>query len=455
MTLDEQSVSLRMLDSIRTSIYFCIRSSLRDRAVTVNVSEQLGEQVALPTTGSYTPAERRKVILAAGLGWGLEYFDLMLVALLAKPIADTFGVGLSEMGTVLTTQLVFTAFGGVVFGRLADVYGRRRVLTWTIWIFGLATAACALAPTFGVVLVLRAICGFGVGGEWAVGFALLNEAWSPKRRGLAGGAVQAAIWPAFAIAIFVTGAVPHWRVAFAIGLVPVLAAIWVRISCPESKQWLALKAGAVKRVPSGDVTGLKELFRTHAKTLIVGTVVVFGAQYSYYVYSSWMPTYLKEDLGIAPGNAQTILYVAAALSCVAYIAAGWLSDIIGRRLSLLWFASVQLLAFAAFAALNFMDGGVEAILVAFFAISIGVGYFAIFGAWFGELFATPIRATGSSFCYSVGRGLAGFGPYLVASLAAEHGLGGGISTGLLAVLIMMVAATLLADRRGRDITAAE
>ncbi|WP_426241912.1 MFS transporter [Nocardioides sp. LHG3406-4] len=423
------------------------------------MSEVVQGQVVEPSEATYTSAERRKVIAASGLGWGLEFFDLTLVALLAKQISDDFDISLAQLGSVFTAQLIATALGGVVFGRLADLYGRKRVLTWTIWVFGLATAACALAPNLAVFLVLRVITGLGVGGEWAVGFALLNEAWSPKRRGLAGGAVQAAIWPAYAVAIFVTGAVSDWRHAFAIGIFPVLAAIWVRQSCPESKQWLALQRGegSARQLSERQKSSpLAELFSgDNLKTLLVGTIVVFGAQYSYYVYSSWMPTYLKGDLGIAPDTAQTVLYVSAAIALVSYVSAGALSDSFGRRRSLLLFATIQLAAFIVFAALNALDGATPLIIASYFVISFGLGYFAIFGAWFGELFATPIRATGSSFCYSVGRGFASFGPFIVGYLAADYGLGGGISTGLLAVLVMMGFACLLTDRRGRLITAAE
>lgn len=418
-----------------------------------------GDTTVEESETGYTSAERKKVIAAAGLGWGLEFFDLTLVALLAVQISDDFGISLAQMGSVFTAQLIATAIGGVIFGRLADLYGRKRVLTWTIWTFGVATAACALAPNLAVFLVLRVVTGLGVGGEWAVGFALLNEAWSPKRRGLAGGSVQAAIWPAYALAIFITGAVADWRWAFAVGVFPVIAAIWVRRSCPESKQWLALQRGegsARQRREDGKPSALSELFSgENLKLLTIGTIVVFGAQYSYYVYSSWMPTYLKDDLGIAAGTAQTVLYVSAAIALVSYVGAGGLSDSFGRRRTLLFFATIQFVGFVVFAGLNLIDGATAPIIGAYYVISFGLGYFAIFGAWFGELFATPIRATGSSFCYSVGRGFASFGPFIVGYLAADYGLGGGISTGLIAVLVMMGFACLLADRRGRVITAAE
>lgn len=413
---------------------------------------------AAAPTSAYSRRERGLIIAAAVSGWGLEYFDLVILSLLAQNVADHFGVSTAAIGGVFTAQLAATAVGGVVFGWLADRYGRRRVLTWTIWIFAIGTGLGALAPSFWVFVPLRMIAGIGIGGEWATGFALLNEAWSPKRRGLAAGAVQAAIWPAYALGIFVAGAVPDWRWAFAIGALPALVAVGIRYFCPESKQWLELqRAAAAGEVPVARArSGARVLVgRDMIRLVVLGTVLVFGAQYSYYVYSSWMPTFLKTGLGFDAASTQTVLYVSAAISFVSYLAAGMLGDRWGRRRSLLAFATVQLAAFVVFAALILSHASSGAVVAAYFAISFGLGYFAIFGAWFGELFATPVRATGSSFCYSVGRGLASFGPGLVGLLAAKFGLGGGISTGLFAVAIMMITARFLADRSGRAITASE
>ncbi|MBY4275491.1 MFS transporter [Rhodococcus fascians] len=408
------------------------------------------------TTKSYTGKDRRRIMAAASLGWGLEFFDLQLVSLLATPIADTFGVSKGQIGALFTAQLVATAFGGIIFGRLADVYGRKRVLTWTIWVFGLSTVLSAFAPTFWVFLLLRIVTGFGTGGEWAVGFSLLNEAWTPKRRGLAGGAVQSSLWFGYAAAILVTSTVTdeHWRWAFVIGGLPVLAAIWVRRSCPESKQWLAMRAGVESGKVSAQQNGLRMLARPEwLRIVVIATLVVMGGQYSYYVYSSWMPTYLKEDLGVSRDDANTILYISAAIALVSYLASGGLSDKIGRRSSLILFAVVQLVGFGLFTMFNINESSISLIVFSYFVISFGLGYFGIFGAWLGELFPTAIRASGSSVSYSIGRGIASTGPLIVGILAAKHGLAGGISTGAIAVVLMILFSFFLKDQKGREITA--
>src|SRR5690606_35400601 len=141
--------------------------------------------------------------------------------------------------------------------------------------------------------------------------------------------------------------------------------------------------------------------------------------FSYYVYSSWMPTFLKTDLALDAAATQQVLYASAAISLVAYLSAGALGDRWGRRRALLAFAAVQLVAFVVFAVLIATDAPTTPVVAAYFVISFGLGYLAVFGPWFGELFATPIRATGSSFCYSVGRGIASVGPGMVGLLASR------------------------------------
>lgn len=414
------------------------------------------------TEAAYTSKEKRLIIAAACLGWGLEFFDLQLLAFLAPQISEEFGVSQGLFGALFTTQLVATAVGGILFGWLADRYGRRRVLTWTILIFSISTALVAFAPSLAWIFVLRFITGLGTGGEWAVGFSLLNESWSPRRRGLAGGIVQAALWPGFALGIFVSTAVPDWRWAFAIGLLPALAALWIRYYCPESKQWLeyqrlkqqGLLPEELQR--TGERFQLRQIFGPDVlKLTILGTIVVFGAQYSYYVYSSWMPTFLQGALEYSAGQAANILYISAAISFISYVAAGYLGDFVGRRTSLLVFGTIQLAAFALFAFLYIGDAAPSAVVVSYFLISFGLGYFGIFGVWFGELFPTRIRASGSSFCYSMGRGFASVGPFLAGVLAANYGLGGGISTGVLSVLLMLGTAVFMQERKGRKITAVE
>jgi MFS family permease len=417
----------------------------------------------MPTASTpplYSETEKRNIILAACLGWGLEFFDLQLLALYASKIMEQFSISKATFGTLLTTQLIATAFGGILFGWLADLFGRRRVLTWTILVFSISTGLTAFVPNLESLYFLRALTGLGVGGEWAIGFSLLNEAWTPKRRGLMGGVVQASIWPAYALAIFVSSTVADWRIGFAIGILPALSAIWIRLKCPESKAWEEYnhmkKSGNLPKeiMEKSSRSPFSQLFfKDIIKLTIFGTLVVFGGQYAYYVFSSWMPTLFVEAFKLSPSEKANILYGGSAVSFVSYILAGWASDIWGRKKVFNIFAGIALLSYGLFAVFNLLGLSLTPIVLSYMLISFGIGFFGIFGIWFGELFPTRVRATGSSFCYSVGRGIASVAPTIAGILSLKYGLGGGISTGFIAIILLLLAGLGMKDRKGREINA--
>jgi MFS family permease len=393
------------------------------------------------------------------LGWGLEFFDLQLLSLYGPDIMNTMGITKAQFGSIATTQLLATALGGIFFGWLADIYGRKRTLMWTILLFSISTALVIFASNLATLYVLRFLTGMGVGGEWAIGFSLLNEAWQPKRRGLMGGIVQAALWPGYAAAIFVNQFVHDWRWGFAIGALPALAAFWVRYNVPESKVWLQYQELKKKGTLPAELkqvserTPLVQIFKKDViKHTILGTLIVLGGQYAYYVISSWMPTLLVDTYKLNPTDKANTLYLGAAIALFSYILAGGLSDKFGRKKVFFSFIIVCLLSFIGFAAVNLTGAGFGALILTYIIFNLGIGFFGIFGIWFGELFPTRIRATGSSFCYNVGRGLASFAPLVAGMIAGSQNLGMGMSTGLFAIILVLVVVPFMVERKGREIT---
>ncbi|MFC5137546.1 MFS transporter [Actinomycetospora rhizophila] len=410
----------------------------------------------------YTPGERRRILGAACLGWGMEYFDFMLPTLLAGAIMNHYGVSAGVFGVAIAGQLVGSAIGGVLFGWLGDRYGRRRTLIWSILIYSIATGLVFFAPNFAVFLVLRILTGIGTGGEWAVGFAWLNEAWAPKRRGLGGGVVQASLWPAYALAVLVAQLVVDWRVAFLLGVLPALACIWIRFGCRESRQWEELQARKAAGLLT-DTTAAKTsrspwrqlVAKDSLPIVLVGLVVAFGAQWVPYTATAWMPSMLKSDLGFDAGTASTVLYVAAAISFVGFILAGWLSDRWGRRPVFVAFAALQTVTFAVMLALAVSGEGLGNFVWLYLASSLFLGYFGIFGVWYGELFPTRIRSLGSAAAYNIGRGLSGIGTIIGGVVATSAGYGIAVGIAVVGAAIVTVAALFLRDRAGRVITADE
>jgi MFS family permease len=417
---------------------------------------------AVTTTAGYTPAERRRILGAACLGWGMEYFDFMLPTLLAGQIMAEFGITPGTFSLAIVLQLVGSAVGGLTFGYLGDRFGRRRTLIWSILIYSIATGLVFFAPNFAVFVALRFLTGIGTGGEWAVGFAWLNEAWAPKRRGLGGGVVQASLWPAYALAILVSQLVPDWRLAFFIGVLPALACVWIRLACPESRQWEELQ----QRRRTGDLpaevavkagrSAWSQLFmRDSLPIVLVGLVAAFGAQWVPYTATTWMPSLLREDLGLDGGTAGLVLYVATALSFVGFILAGWLSDTFGRRKVFVAFSGLQALTFAVMLVLALADTGISNFVWLYFFAALFLGYFGIFGVWFGELFPTRIRSLGSATAYNVGRGLSGAGTVIGGVIATSQGYAIAVGIAVFGAALVTIAALFLADRAGRAITAVE
>lgn len=409
---------------------------------------------------SYTPGERRRVLTAACLGWGMEYFDFMLPSLLAAPIMAAYGIGPGTFSVAILVQLIGSAVGGLAFGYLGDRFGRRRTLIWSILIYSIATGLVFFAPNFWVFVVLRFFTGVGTGGEWAVGFAWLNEAWSPKRRGLGGGLVQSSLWPAYALAILAAQTLPDWRYAFLIGVLPALACVWVRYATPESTQWTELQRRKAAGELSSDVaavarrSGWRQLFMKDSLPIVlVGLVAAFGAQWVPYTATTWMPSLLKSDLGYDANAASLVLYLASAISFVGFILAGWLSDRLGRRPVFLVFSGLQAVVFLVMFGLAVSGSGLGAFPWMYLLTSLFLGYFGIFGVWFGELFPTRIRSLGSAAAYNVGRGLSGLGTLIGGIVAAGSGYGIAVSIAGFGAALVFLSAFFLKDRAGREITA--
>ena len=134
----------------------------------------------------------RRALVAAGLGWALDAFDVMLFSLtLAAVIAD-LGLTKTQAGALGSITLLGGAAGGLIFGHVADRFGRTRALMASVLIYSVFTAACGLSQTLWQFAIFRALLGLGMGGEWASGAALVSETWPAKHRGRALGYMQSA-----------------------------------------------------------------------------------------------------------------------------------------------------------------------------------------------------------------------------------------------------------------------
>ncbi len=200
---------------------------------------------------------QRRAFFAAFLGWTLDSLDFFLLVFCVKAIAAEFRTQPSAvLGAVFLTQ-AFRPIGALLFGMLADRYGRRPVLMANILGFSAIELACAFAPSLSVLLVLRALFGIAMGGEWGVGAALAFESLPKEGRGMFSGILQegyamGSILASAAFALFFAGVHWHgivipgigWRGLFILGASPSVLAFYVQTRVEESPVWLA---GANKR----------------------------------------------------------------------------------------------------------------------------------------------------------------------------------------------------------------
>jgi MFS transporter, SHS family, lactate transporter len=193
-------------------------------------------------------AIQRKVVVASFLGWMLDAFDFFLLVFVIKDVAREFGTTRDTVAWAVTLTLALRPVGAFVFGRLADRFGRRPILMLDVGLYSLMGLASALAPNLVVFLVIRALFGIAMGGEWGIGASLTLESVNPKARGLVSGLLQSG-YPAGYLLASVVYALLYdsvgWRGMFVIGFVPALLVLYIRRHVPESPAWQMTRARAV------------------------------------------------------------------------------------------------------------------------------------------------------------------------------------------------------------------
>ncbi len=355
----------------------------------------------------------------------LDSFDVMLYAMVLAHLMADLGMSKSTGGLMSSLTLLAAAAGGIVFGVLADRQGRTWALRSSVLIYSVFTAACGLASSVPMLAVFRIFLGFGMGGEWASGAALVSETWPAEHRGKALGFVQSFWAVGYAAAALVSGIVlplAGWRAVFFVGVLPAFLVFWVQKRVEEPALWRAQMATA------------REASRPKIRSLIRGRLLGITAAvtlmnaftlFAWWGFNTWIPSYLslapaQGGIGLSPGLTSTLVFFMQFGMWLGYLTFGYFSDTLGRRRTYLAF----LLAAAVFV---FAYANVRAPLVLFFlgpfVAFFGTGYFSGFGALTAELYPTRIRATLQGFTYNVGRIGSAAAPLAIGTLAQDRGFG--------------------------------
>ncbi len=387
----------------------------------------------------------RKALAASAIGYAMDGFDLLILGFMLRAISTELHLTPPQAGSLVTWTLIGAVAGGILFGILSDYYGRVRVLTWTILLFAVFTGLCAFAQGYWDLLVYRTIAGLGLGGEFGIGMALVAEAWPAAYR--ARGCTYVALgWQAgVLVAALLTPLllpVIGWRGMFLFGLIPGLIAFAVRRFVTEPKIFLERAKARKPKMPLGLL--VKDAATTN---ISVGMLILCSVQnFGYYGLMIWLPSYLSTHFGYT--LTQSALWTAVTVLGMAFgiLVFGHFADRVGRRPALFTFqagAFIMVLAYSQLTTpMTLLIGG--AIMGMFVNGMLG-GY----GALLSELYPTEARATAENVIFNLGRGVGGFGPFVVGALVVSFSFT--VAIALLATIYLLdILATffLIPERKG-------
>jgi MFS transporter, SHS family, lactate transporter len=360
-------------------------------------------------------AAQRHVVFASYLGWMLDAFDFFLLVFVFKRIAGDFGTDVKSVTYAIFLTLAMRPLGAFLFGRVADRYGRRPALIASVLCYSVMEFASAFAPTLTVFLVLRALFGIAMGGEWGVGASLAFESIPVRSRGLVSGLLQAGYPSGYLLAAIVYGAlIDHigWRGMFMVGAVPaLLLPIYILTKVPESQVWLS---GFATQRSQNIRSGLAGHWRLAGYAILLMTAFNFFSHGTQDLY----PHFLDVQRGFSSGTVSWIVIVYNIGAISGGLSFGALSSRIGRR------RAIALAAGLALVVVPFWSFAAAPVTIAIAAFAM---QFMVQGAWgivpvhLNELSPPTLRATFPGFVYQLGNLIASVNAPLQTTIAEHRG----------------------------------
>jgi MFS family permease len=366
-------------------------------------------------------AQQWKSGLAAWLGWLFDGLDMHLYVLVATPfvaellrVSDPKDPAVGYYSSLIQAAfLIGWALGGAFFGRIADRMGRSRALILTILVYACFTGVSYFAQTWWQLFIFRFVAALGIGGEWAVGAALLSETWPTRWRPWMAAVLQTGVNLGVmlaSLANFMLRGYPN-RTVFLVGVLPALLVLWIRRAVPEPEEWQTAKQDSREAEP---VFG--DLFKGSVKRTTILTLSVCGLSLTaHWAFLFWYLQHLRNIAGVAGVSdsdqgqlVSTAVWLVMIASIVGNFFAAWLARLITYRraiacLCLLYFLSIT----ATYGAARTHND--PRLWYGFAAIGLCQGVFALFTMYLPPLFPTLLRTTGAGFCYNFGRIAAGVG----------------------------------------------
>ncbi len=403
-----------------------------------------GSPAALDTR---VDAYAKKALVASALGYAMDGFDLLILGFMLGDIRKDLNLGAVEANWLVTMTLIGAVIGGILFGQLADRMGRVKVLSWTILLFAVFTGLCGFAQGFWDLLIYRTLAGLGLGGEFGIGMALVAEAWPAAKRARASSYVglgwQAGVLVAGLATIYLKPII-GWRGMFLLGLLPAVVSFLIRRRVGEPKAFTE-KANAGSSFPLGLLVKDGETTRKSIGMFILCSVQNFG----YYGIMIWMPNYLASQFNFGVTKSVTWTLVTVLGMAFGIWLFGHLADRFGRKpIFTLYMVGAAAMVLVYSRLTNENDLLIYGAIMGLFVNGMLGGY----GALMSELYPTEARATAQNVLFNLGRGVGGFGPVVIGSIAATYSIS--VAIGLLAVIYLVDLAALwicIPERKGAEL----
>jgi len=380
-------------------------------------------------------SEQKHVVAASFLGWSLDAFDFFLLVFVLKDIAQEFETDISNVTLAILLTLAMRPIGAFIFGRAADRWGRRPTLMVDVLLYSIIEFASGFAPSLTVLIVLRALYGVAMGGEWGVGASLTMESIPPHARGFVSGLLQSGYPTGYFLASIVYGLlfpVIGWRGMFMVGVLPALLVLYIRRSVPESPSW-DRKAAA-----RGDtMTVLKSHWRLGIYAIVLMTAFNFFSHGTQDIY----PTFLEVQHGLSPHEVGLIAVIYNIGAICGGLLFGSLSERFGRRRMII---IATLLSLAMVPLWAFSTGAVMLTVGAFLMQFMVQGAWGIVPVHLNELSPDDARGTFPGFVYQLGNLLASVNATLQADIATRFGGNYGLALALVAGTVAIIIAILTA-----------
>jgi len=396
-----------------------------------------------PKPRPLTVSEARHTLLASFLGWTLDAFDFFVLIFVVSAIASDFHRTVPEIAFTITATLMTRPIGALIFGWLADRYGRRIPLMIDVIFYSVVEVMSGLAPNYATFLFLRALYGIGMGGEWGVGAALAMEAAPAGARGLLSGLLQEgyAVGYLFAAgAYFFVFPLFGWRALFFIGGLPALLTLYIRTKVPESQAWERAKPEntAIWRAIRGNLGSFAYLI----VLMTMMNLVSHGTQDMY-------PTFLQRERGLGPRTVATIALIYNIGALAGGLAFGYLSDRMGRRRAMTAAVAAGVLVVPLWiypASIAWLTAG------AFLMQFMVQGAWGVIPAHLAELSPPEVRGLFAGLAYQLGVLFAANAAFVEAILATRMNYGSALA--IVATIVLAGAAIVIGlghERRGHEL----